>query len=82
MSSDACLQALVALRKCGKLGYVVSQNVDNLHLQSGIDAAGLAELHGNCFIEQCHSCRAKYRRAFEIETVCHMALWMVTQYPP
>ncbi|KAK9861379.1 hypothetical protein WJX84_010603 [Apatococcus fuscideae] len=62
-------QALVALRACGKLSFVVSQNVDNLHLRSGLDAAALAELHGNCFIEQCHTCRVRYAREFEIETV-------------
>ncbi|KAK9864421.1 hypothetical protein WJX84_002906 [Apatococcus fuscideae] len=61
--------ALVALQSCGKLSLVVSQNVDNLHLRSGLEATALAELHGNCFIEQCSTCKAKYQRAFEIETV-------------
>ena len=48
---------------------MVSQNVDGLHLRSGIPRDKLAELHGNCFAERCPSCKKEYIRDFEIETV-------------
>lgn len=62
-------QVLAALMQAGKLDYLVSQNVDGLHLRSGIPRDRLAELHGNCFAERCHSCGAEYVRDFEVETV-------------
>ena len=63
------LQALVALMRSGKLRLIVSQNVDGMHLRSGVARAQLAELHGNCFAERCPKCRKEYIRDFEIETV-------------
>lgn len=45
--------ALAGLMRAGKLSYVCSQNVDSLHLRSGIPRSKLAELHGNCFAERC-----------------------------
>ena len=62
-------QALVALLHTGKLQHIVSQNVDGLHLRSGIPRSRLAELHGNCFAEQCTKCKREYIRDFEMETV-------------
>lgn len=37
--------------------YIVSQNIDGLHLKSGIKREVLAELHGNMFIDQCNFCK-------------------------
>ena len=62
-------QALVALHTAGKLRYTVSQNVDGLHLRSGLPRDRLAELHGNCFAERCGRCDREYVRDFEMETV-------------
>lgn len=62
-------QALVALLHTGKLQHIVSQNVDGLHLRSGIPRNRLAELHGNCFAERCTKCKREYIRDFEMETV-------------
>lgn len=67
--SDLCWQALLALLQAGKLQHVVSQNVDSLHLRSGIPHSQLAELHGNCFAERCSKCNTEYIRDFEMETV-------------
>ncbi len=63
------MQAISELVRRGKVTRVVSQNVDGLHLRSGIPRDRLAELHGNCFAERCHSCKKEYIREFEIETV-------------
>ena len=61
----------MGLEKEGRLAFVVSQNVDCLHLRSGIPRSKLAELHGNCFAERCPKCQHEYIRDFEIETVVH-----------
>ncbi|XP_028781743.1 NAD-dependent protein deacetylase SRT1-like isoform X3 [Neltuma alba] len=61
--------ALIALEKAGILKFVISQNVDGLHLRSGIPREKLAELHGNSFMETCPSCGAEYFRDFEVETI-------------
>lgn len=39
--------AIVELQDLGKLKFLISQNVDGLHLKSGIRPELLAELHGN-----------------------------------
>uniref|UniRef100_A0A0E0P6K8 protein acetyllysine N-acetyltransferase n=1 Tax=Oryza rufipogon TaxID=4529 RepID=A0A0E0P6K8_ORYRU len=61
--------ALVELEKTGRLKFVISQNVDSLHLRSGLPREKLAELHGNSFKEICPSCKKEYLRDFEIETI-------------
>jgi NAD-dependent SIR2 family protein deacetylase len=48
--------AIVELQKLGKLAYLISQNVDNLHLKSGIRPTLLAELHGNMTKLRCSRC--------------------------
>jgi len=48
--------ALVSLQKLGKLAYLISQNVDNLHLASGVDSERIAELHGNGQLLRCLAC--------------------------
>lgn len=48
--------AITALQKLGKLKFLISQNVDNLHLKSGIKPELLAELHGNIAKLRCKNC--------------------------
>jgi len=51
--------AIVELQNMGKLGFLISQNVDNLHLKSGVRPDLLAELHGNITKLRCRSCGFK-----------------------
>jgi len=48
--------AIVELQKMGKLKFLISQNVDNLHLRSGIRPELIAELHGNMTRLRCVQC--------------------------
>jgi NAD-dependent deacetylase len=50
-------RALVELQNMGKLTFLISQNIDNLHLKSGIKAELLAELHGNLTRLRCRRCQ-------------------------
>lgn len=61
--------ALVELEKVGILKFVISQNVDGLHLRSGLPREKLSELHGDSFLEICPSCGLEYVRDFEVETI-------------
>ena len=49
--------AIAELQKIGKLKFLISQNVDNLHLKSGIRPELLAELHGNMTKMRCTRCQ-------------------------
>jgi len=51
--------AIVELQSMGKLAFLISQNVDNLHLKSGIRPDLLAELHGNITKLRCRYCGFK-----------------------
>jgi NAD-dependent protein deacetylase/lipoamidase len=48
--------AIAELQRLGKLAFLISQNVDNLHLKSGIRPEIIAELHGNITKLCCQSC--------------------------
>jgi NAD-dependent deacetylase len=52
--------ALASLYRAGKSPGVVTQNIDNLHQASGIDAKDVVELHGNSTYGSCLSCAQRY----------------------
>lgn len=55
----------MALKKLVEKGYakfIVSQNIDGLHLRSGLNRQNIAELHGNMFTEQCATCKRQFIR--------------------
>lgn len=54
--------ALASLQAEGRLGFILTQNVDGLHQQAGSHA--LLELHGNIHHVACLGCGARYARAF------------------
>ncbi len=55
--------AILDLYKLGFLKYLISQNVDNLHIKSGIPIEILAELHGNSSRMKCLICDARFLKA-------------------
>ena len=59
--------AIVDLQKLGKLSFLISQNVDNLHLRSGIPPDLLAELHGNVTKLRCTRCKAQVDKSANID---------------
>jgi NAD-dependent deacetylase len=54
--------SLVELQRLGKLGFLITQNTDNLHRHSGIRPRLLAELHGNGQLVRCLGCDRLYTR--------------------
>ncbi|CAF3734879.1 unnamed protein product [Rotaria sp. Silwood1] len=60
--------ALVELARQNLLHFVVSQNIDGLHLRSGLPSPLIAELHGNSNLEICKKCQTKYLRDFRTRT--------------
>jgi NAD-dependent SIR2 family protein deacetylase len=48
--------AIAELQRLGRLAFLISQNVDNLHLKSGIRPELIAELHGNITKLRCQNC--------------------------
>ncbi|NHK30533.1 MAG: NAD-dependent protein deacylase [Asgard group archaeon] len=51
---------LVELQELGILKFLITQNTDNLHRESGILPENLAELHGNGQYVVCLNCKTKY----------------------
>lgn len=54
--------AIAELQNLGRMKFLISQNVDNLHLKSGIKPELLAELHGNMTKVRCERCEFKMDR--------------------
>lgn len=59
--------AIAELQNLGKLAFLISQNVDNLHLRSGIRPELLAELHGNVTKLRCCQCEFELDRFPDLE---------------
>ncbi|MBW2060725.1 MAG: Sir2 family NAD-dependent protein deacetylase [Deltaproteobacteria bacterium] len=59
--------AIVDLMNMGKLAFLISQNIDNLHLKSGIPFDMLAELHGNLARLRCVRCEKTYPKSEGVE---------------
>ena len=52
--------SLVALHRSSLLQHTISQNVDNLHIKSGLPRSHLTELHGNIFVTHCRHCHTHF----------------------
>jgi NAD-dependent deacetylase len=53
-------RALASLYRAGKVPGVITQNIDNLHQNSGIAPADVVELHGNTTYATCLGCSRRY----------------------
>lgn len=73
--------ALFELHRLGLLKHVVSQNVDNLHLKSGIPPEKLTEVHGNATHAKCETCEKVYTRDFPWTGLCNDAACLSTKRP-
>src|SRR5471032_2108996 len=60
-------RALAALYKVGKIPAIVTQNIDNLHQNSGFAADHVIELHGNTTYARCIGCGESYGLAWVME---------------
>eukprot|EP01120_Amphizonella_sp_Union-15-10_P000607 TRINITY_DN10652_c0_g1_i2.p1 TRINITY_DN10652_c0_g1~~TRINITY_DN10652_c0_g1_i2.p1 ORF type:complete len:334 (-),score=60.07 TRINITY_DN10652_c0_g1_i2:74-1075(-) len=58
--------ALTLLERKGFIKFLVSTNIDGLHMKSGFPVEKLSELHGNCFVEKCSICGKRYLRDFDV----------------
>ena len=58
--------ALAKLVSCNVLQCIITQNVDGVHLRSGVPRDKLCILHGDCFTEKCEKCGEEYFRDFDI----------------
>ena len=69
--------AIVELQNMGKLKFLISQNVDNLHLKSGIRPEVLAELHGNMTKMRCTRCEKRIDKS-TASTTCACGVPLVS----
>jgi NAD-dependent deacetylase len=56
-------EAVAKLVRDGKATAVITQDVDNLHHDSGIDSSQIIELHGNASYAKCLGCNTRYEMA-------------------
>jgi NAD-dependent deacetylase len=55
--------ALAALHHAGKMPFLITQNIDGLHQQSGLPPDSVIELHGNGTFAKCLSCEIRHELA-------------------
>jgi len=64
-------RALASLYRVGKVPALITQNIDNLHQDSGIPAHDMVELHGNTTYATCLDCGERYELGWVKEKFDH-----------
>eukprot|EP01006_Ploeotia_vitrea_P031293 TRINITY_DN63611_c0_g2_i1.p1 TRINITY_DN63611_c0_g2~~TRINITY_DN63611_c0_g2_i1.p1 ORF type:complete len:402 (+),score=37.44 TRINITY_DN63611_c0_g2_i1:55-1260(+) len=59
-------RAIAALVRSTLAKFVVSQNIDGLHLRSGLERSQLCEMHGNSFLHVCWECGSEFLQDTEV----------------
>ena len=59
-------RAITKLAELDIIKYCITQNVDGLHMRSGIPRSKYSFLHGCIFTEKCESCQKEYFRDYDI----------------
>lgn len=62
-------RALRLLIDRGFVKFIISQNIDGLHMRCGTPRSNLAELHGNMFSSECPKCKRQFVRSDAVPTV-------------
>ena len=62
-------RALVHMQRAGKLSAVITQNVDGLHQDSGIEPVNVVEVHGTIKFGRCWECKDRRPMKYFIERV-------------
>lgn len=57
---------LRVLIESGHFHHIVTQNIDSLHLRSGVPVEKQSELHGNYSLESCPICETRYFRSHAV----------------
>lgn len=63
-------KVLVELQNMGIMKFLISQNIDNLHLRSGIRKDMISEIHGNIDLVRCEKCGNKIEKAWDNPSHC------------
>jgi len=69
-------QKIAEIMKKKDLSHLITQNVDNLHQESGVNDSQITELHGNATYAKCLDCQLRYDLAKLKET------FLSTKEPP
>lgn len=59
-------RAVTKLTLLSKIKYTITQNVDGLHMRSGMPRSNHCFLHGCIFTEKCEVCQKEYFRDFDV----------------
>ena len=57
-------KAIAKLFSKNKVSYILTQNIDNLHHDSGIPDDRIIELHGNSTYAKCLNCNKRYKLSY------------------
>ena len=69
-------QKIAEIMKKKNLSHLITQNVDNLHQESGVSDSQITELHGNATYAKCLDCQLRYDLTELKES------FLITKVPP